>query len=206
MRRHVHGPLLAACVVGLTACSHDSDPVFNDLPSPSSISQLPAPLLTAPPSPAPAASGSVTGAAPAPSPAFSLPPESPPPRFDAGGSSSLQITGELRLRVTSDLDCTAAKDDYFVRGFFDLGGGYRLAVSINVEKYTGPGTYDKVVQVLIRRLKGTTYYASWYTGVASATVRPKSAGTDFPSVQLPPESGTASTRPITIAGHLACER
>lgn len=122
----------------------------------------------------------------------------------ARGGSSLTIRGELTATVTSGFDCHTAKDDHFVRGYFELGDGSQLAVSINVEYYTGPGRYNQRAQVLIRRLRGTTFYASWYSATATATVKAANGGTDLELADLPPEAGTASTRPINAGGHLAC--
>jgi hypothetical protein len=164
-----------ALVALLAGCTHDPGPVFHRLPSRS-------PSATAVPS---GAAGSA-------------------PRYDAPGGSTMTVAGELSARVTADMACNAALDDYFVRGLLDLGDGSELAVSVNVERYAGPRRYDKAIQVLIRRLRGTTYYASWYTGVASGTVGAHDSGVDLSTVELPPEPGTQSTQPITLGGHLGC--
>jgi hypothetical protein len=198
--KRVRRPLVAlvAPVVlcaGLGACGDGATPTFNPLPSRT-------PAATTAPSAAPSRS-----AAPSHS---SAPTQGTPPPENRGapihgpGGSSLQISGELSVAVTSGFDCNTAKDDHFVRGYFDLGDGPQLAISINVEHYTGPGRYDQRAQVLIRRLRGTTFYASWYSATATATVRSANRSTDLDRTELPPEAGTASTMPMTVQGHLAC--
>jgi hypothetical protein len=191
--------------LAITGCSHEDAPVFQPLPSPAGTTSASMPPERRSPGPSPGSQGQAAPPALPSAPSEPVPVGSPPPPYDRSQHSRFDITGELRLRLTSDLDCTEAKDDYFVRGLFDLGKGYQLAMSVNVEHYTGPGEYDKTVQVLIRRLRGTTYYASWYTAVATATVAADRHSVDMSPVELPPEQGTASTRSISIRGHLGCQ-
>jgi hypothetical protein len=183
--------VLAVCAA--SACTHDSGPTFNPLPSANPVTR-------------PDATGTTpteVGGSSSTAPAFSPPPE---PHFDNPGGSSLQITGTLTARVTADFSCTAASDDYFVRGLFEFGDGYRLAISVNVEHYKGPGRYDREVQLLIRRLRGTTYYASWHTATASGQVVAAGGGLDLLPVRLPAEEGSDATGELTVRGHFGCSR
>lgn len=131
-------------------------------------------------------------------------PSSPEP-IPTAGSSTVTITGEVVLETTQDFSCSYAIDDFFVRGRMGAFKGVPMYMSINVEFYKRPGTYTKRTQLLVRRISERgDFYASWYEGMATATILPNSGGVDLVPVTVPPEPGTQSTRPIRVGGHFAC--
>ncbi len=122
------------------------------------------------------------------------------------GSSRAEVTGEIAVSSTVDFQCSVAPDDFFIRGLFGRYDGIDVYLSINVEFYTGPGTYRRKTQVLVRRIDPERgYYAAWYAGHATMTVRPGGRGAELVATALPPEAGTSSTRPVRISGSFACQ-
>jgi hypothetical protein len=123
----------------------------------------------------------------------------------AEGRSDLTVDGEVTLRTTRDLQCSSAGDDFFVRGELGTYDGITVYLALNVEFYGKPGRYAGHSQLLVRRIAvGQPFYASWLTRTATATVLPRRDGADIEIAELPPEAGTGSTRPVTVAGHVAC--
>lgn len=198
---------LIAVTLLVPACGGDRTPTFNPLPSPAR-SQAPSSAAAAPKAAPKAAPTAAIASSPTAAPFASLlpfasPTPEPPPR---PGSSSVVITGEVQLRTTQDFQCSYAVDDFFIRGRMGEYKGVPMYMSINVEFYKRPGAYTKRTQVLIRRISSdNTFYASWYQGQATGTVLPDGRGFDLEQVEVPPEQGTDSTRPITVRGHFGCE-
>jgi hypothetical protein len=152
--------------------------------------------LTACGGPAPHFNPLASGAATAPATAVVAPAE---------GRSDLTIGGEVTLRTTRDLQCSYAADDFFVRGELGTYDGITVYLALNVEFYRKPGRYAGRTQLLVRRIAvDQSFYASWFARTATATVLPRGDGADIEIAELPPEAGTRSTRPVTIAGHVAC--
>ncbi|HEU0133084.1 MAG TPA: hypothetical protein VFQ85_19060 [Mycobacteriales bacterium] len=121
------------------------------------------------------------------------------------GSSDLRVTGAFTAAATRDLQCSYTRDDFFVRGDLGQFDGVPVYLSLNVEKYRGPGRYAGVTQVLLRRISDdSSVYASWYGGTATATVRPAGGGADVEVSVLAPEAGTQAAGEVTIAGHVGC--
>jgi hypothetical protein len=121
------------------------------------------------------------------------------------GGSDLRARGEVTLRTTRDMQCSYAVDDFFVRGRIEDYQGVPMYLSVNVEFYKKPGRYVRRTQVLLRRIGlDSEFYASWYAPDATATILPHGGGADIEEVVLEPEAGTHSTRPVRLAGHVAC--
>jgi hypothetical protein len=169
------GALVIAAL--LSACSRDATPTFNPVPT--------APALAVP----------SVASAPA---AVSSPTSGP-------GSSRVDITGEVVFRTTQDFQCSYALDDFFIRGIMGVYDGVPMYLDINVEFYKGPGAYLRRTQVRLRRVaNGSAFYASWYQGHASGTVLAQGKGMDLTAIEVPPEPGTDSHRPVRIGGHFGC--
>jgi hypothetical protein len=161
----------------LCGCSRDATPTFNPVPT----------------APARAVPSAVSA------PAVAASPTSGP------GSSRVDITGEVTFRATQDFQCSYALDDFFIRGIMGRYDGVPMYIDINVEFYKGPGPYLRRTQVRLRRVaNGSAFYASWYQGHASGTVLAQGKGMDLTTIEVPPEPGTDSQRPVRIGGHFGC--
>jgi hypothetical protein len=137
-----------------------------------------------------------TAAATAPATARAAPPT---------GSSTVHVTGEMAWDITQDFECSYSVDDFFIRGKAPEYQGVPVFVSINVESYKKPGTYQSRTQVLIRRVSDdNSTYASWFEGHATAKILPNGGGADLAPVTMQPERGTQSTGTITVGGHFGC--
>jgi hypothetical protein len=137
-----------------------------------------------------------TAAATAPVTARTAPPK---------GSSSVHVTGEMTWDSTQDYECSYSVDDFFIRGKAPEYQGVPVFVSINVEFFKKPGTYQNRTQVLIRRVSDdNATYASWFEGHATANILPNGGGADLTPVVMQPEHGTQATGTITVGGHFGC--
>lgn len=209
MRRIV--ALLATAMAFATACSSE-DVTFNDiLPQQTASAASAAPStqeVAKPPHRSRVhrvtASQTPQSAEPTPTSSYVPPPPAPNPAPNSAGTSDVTMAGAFKVHVSHDFRCLAAKDDYFIRQTFDLPNGMMLAVSINVEFYDGPGDYSKRVQILIRKLRGTTYYASWYQDLGTMTVLPGNRGADMPAQPVPAEPHTQGHGTLHVDGHFGC--
>jgi len=138
-------------------------------------------------------------------PTFNALPTAPPTAapIETNGASDLTVSGGITFASKANVSCTFTKDDFFARGGLGDLDKVPVYLSVNVEFFKKPGRYERKVQILLRRVSGDgSYYASWYSPAATATVSP--AGVDVESIALPPEAGTNATEPATFGGHLAC--
>jgi hypothetical protein len=140
----------------------------------------------------------------------------------AGSFSDLTASGTCSFRYVGPAECRGKADDYYAIIERRLVGGYKLELYINVEYYTGPGTYDGKVEILALVRRGLSLYR-WSIQHATATLGlgegglstvdkdAKQAQATTPTVvQLPPvelaaEPGTPTSGTITLSGTLGCK-
>ncbi|MCA1824071.1 MAG: hypothetical protein LC640_07365 [Frankia sp.] len=153
------------------------------------------------------------GCARSPELTFADPPSAPataPPSPVAAvrtSASAVEVYGELALTSRREFQCSYAVDDFFVRGELGDVDGLPVYVSINVERFTHPGRYPRVVQVLLRRVSAnSSFYASWYSGTASMTVLSAGRGGVLEPVTLAAEPGGQARGPVGIHGSFICAR
>lgn len=138
------------------------------------------------------------------------------------GDSKISLEGALDLQSTADFDCVTAPgpgdqriDDFFVDGILGYLGGEPLSLRMNVEFYTGPGTYKRTGQVLLRVVEfkddpndpynRNAFYASWYFGYSTVRVDGTEEEVILEPVSLKPEPGTDAKGSIRIGGTFACD-
>ena len=145
------------------------------------------------------------------------------PERDRGASfSELTFTGTCAFEHHGPATCHAAGDDYYAVLYRPLEDGNELELYINVEFYTGPGTYDRKVEVLALVRRGTSLYR-WSNEQATVTLgygqgglstSDKSAaqaqGGTPTTVQLAPtvltaQPGTATRGTLTLTGIIGCQ-
>jgi hypothetical protein len=145
------------------------------------------------------------------------------PEAEQGASfSDLNVDGTCRFHYVARAECRGKADDYYAILERKLSGGYSLEVYINVEFYTGPGTYDRKVEILALVRRGLSLYR-WSNQHASATLgfgegglstsdpdaKQAEASTptrvELPPIELAAEPGTATSGTITLSGSIGCK-
>ena len=185
--------LLSAC---LAAASCDRDPA-RAIKIPVGEARTAPAAAPPPPAAAPSADGPAAPAAQI-QPAAAPPPQSgasrgtlppadgkwhpqgcPPPPETSPGPGTFTATGPCAFQHHAIVTCEAAIDDFILTMARPAANGALLMVYINVEKYTGPGTYDQA-QMFVGVQDKTSIYR-WSSDEVSITV-----GADQKFAQLPP--------------------
>lgn len=95
--------------------------------------------------------------------------EVPPEQERTASFSELEVAGTCRFVHHGAATCQARGDDFYAIVRRRLSDGNQLELYINVEFYTGPGTYDKKVEILALIKRGTSLYR-WSNNQASVTL------------------------------------
>ena len=121
------------------------------------------------------------------------------------GKSDLTVSGTCAFTQHALATCRARGDDYYVIVRRYMADGYELEIYFNIEFYTGPGTYEKKVEVAALMRRGLSLYR-WSNMTATATVSLEGDEKQTPTVlklertELKPEPGTPTTGTITLDG------
>jgi hypothetical protein len=135
--------------------------------------------------------------------------------------SELAVAGACAFDYHRAAICNAAGDDFYVLLRRRLADGHELELYINVEFYTGPGTYEKKVEIVALLRRGTSLYrwsnnetsVTLGTGLGGLSTSDKMAeqgqGGTPTTVQLVPttlaaEPGTPARGEITLRGTIGC--
>lgn len=126
------------------------------------------------------------------------------PEKERGASfSELAVTGTCNFQFTGSALCNARGDDYYAILRRKLRDGNELSIYINVEYYTGPGTYDRKVEMLALVRRGQALYR-WSNTQATVTVAESAMALELTPTILNAEPGTPTTGAITLAGPIGC--
>jgi hypothetical protein len=144
------------------------------------------------------------------------------PEPDKGASfSDLTFAGTCPFRHRGPATCRARGDDYYAIIRRKLRDGNEVELYINVEYYTGPGTYEKKAETLVLIRRGQSLYR-WSNqqgtltlgfgegGMSAASKRATQAqaGTptlvDLATTDLAAEPGTPTRGTIVVSGTIGC--
>jgi len=126
----------------------------------------------------------------------------------SGGSaqtvqSNLRFTGPCAYTEQSGVACSRKIDDFYVYIKHSLPGNGSFIVSINVEKYKGPGDYTNATQVFVEAARGPDIYP-WSQLVTSSRVAPDGRHVHLEETDVPPQSGTQALGVEHIGGDVYC--
>src|SRR5262249_20666931 len=117
----------------------------------------------------PPGTGGREGGGARPGDALSIPPYFfPPPPEPRGGPHPRVAPGPRPLRHQGAVPCRASKDDFYQQEKRPAARDATLLILINVERYTGPGKYNKA-EVLVG-VSHEGYNFRWYTDAADIDV------------------------------------
>src|SRR5207247_2425686 len=108
----------------------------------------------------------------------------PPPPEPSGGPSTFVATGACSFRHQGVMDCTTTKDDFYLEVTRPAARDATLLILVNVERYTGPGTYDKA-EVLVG-VADAGYNFRWFSDGAHVTVGEGEKFAEIRPVRLEP--------------------
>ena len=135
--------------------------------------------------------------------------------------SDLTFTGTCMFHHRGPATCRARGDDYYIILRRKLADGSDAEVYINVEFYTGPGTYEKKTEILFLVRRGQSLYR-WSTTDATMTLgfgeggisstsryaEQAQAGTpttaQIPKTELVAAPGTKTSGAIQMSGTIKC--
>jgi hypothetical protein len=135
--------------------------------------------------------------------------------------SELAVTGTCNFEYHDAAVCNARGDDFYAVVRRRLADGNELELYINVEYYTGPGTYDRKVEFLALLRRGTSLYR-WSNNQATVTLGTGQGGLSTSdkmaeqaqggvptALQLAPttlnaEPGTPARGAMTLTGSIGC--
>jgi hypothetical protein len=144
------------------------------------------------------------------------------PEVDRGASfSHLTFTGECAFEQLGPATCNGHGDDWYAVVQRKLADGNEVELYLNVEYYTGPGVYDRKVELLVLIRRGLSLYrwsnkqASVTLGFAEGGISParkttEQTGAGTPTVAqlreavLEAEPGTATRGRIVLGGTIGC--
>src|SRR5262249_12584160 len=127
----------------------------------------------------------------------------PPPPEPGGGPSTFVATGPCPFRHQGAVPCRASKDDFYQQEKRPAARDATLLILINVERYTGPGKYDKA-EVLVG-VSHEGYNCRWYTDAADIHVAEGEKFAEIRPVRLepmPPMEGPD----LEVSGTLVCRQ
>ena len=117
--------------------------------------------------------------------------------------SNLVFTGPCAFVERAGVPCVRKVDDFYVYIRHQLPNGGQLVVTVNVEKYKGPGDYAKATQIDMEVARGTDLFP-WVQFSASSTVAPDGRHVTLARTDVPPQSGTSALGTVTIGGEVYC--
>jgi hypothetical protein len=170
-------------------------------PKPESSPKRPATIAT----PSPAAKTDSTKAVPVGSRPISewewRPELCPPPPEQADGPSTLVVTGPCAFQHKGAMECKVTPDDFIVQATRPGALDTTMSIYVNVEGYTGPGTYQKS-QILIGLLDAKFSFR-WVSDTVPITVAPDEQSLSFRATRLEilPPFEAADLR---VSGRLSC--
>jgi hypothetical protein len=223
LRRHVG--VLAALCLALVACDQDPARTVKIIarPIPKSEPVAPPRAVTSPPAREPARAAKVTrrpgptsrseeapsSGATAPVEARSAPvyefqwrPElCPPPPEPSRGPSTLVATGACAFRQRGAMQCSSSQDDFYLEMKRPAAREATLLIYVNVERYKGPGAYDKAEMLV--GVQDPAYNFRWFSDTVRITVAEDEKFVDIEPVRLEPLPPVEAPD-IEVAGTLWC--
>jgi hypothetical protein len=132
----------------------------------------------------------------------------PAPETEAG-NNDLTVSGTCAFKQHVLASCRARGDDYYSIVRRKMVDGHELEIYLNLEFYTGPGTYEKKVEIIALMRRGLSLYR-WSNMSTTATALLEGDEKETPTVvklvptELKPEPGTMTTGTITLEGTIRC--
>jgi hypothetical protein len=127
---------------------------------------------------------------------------------DAGSTGSkLVFTGACPFAAPALVPCPNNRqnvDDYYIRFTRKMSRELTIYVSMNVERYHGPGTYSGTTAIIVEIPSGTTIY-EWSTSTGSVTVDSNGTSGSIPRTPLGPAIGTPTTGTEYVEGTFTCQ-
>lgn len=119
----------------------------------------------------------------------------------AAKASNLTISGGCSVQVLDTVSCTIAVDDFYAVMHRQLAGGRTLYMTLNVETYRKPGSFQNAQ--LYFEVQGGGVLARWTNLHIPATVTAGGLVT-LPGATASAEVGTGAPSPITVSGTMQC--
>ncbi len=109
----------------------------------------------------------------------------PPPPEEGTGPSSLTVTGPCAFEHHGAVSCESTGDDFIVTMVRPAADGAQLMIYLNVEHYTGPGSYEDAQMFL--SVQHNTFIYRWSNDSFPITVGSGEAFAVLPTTRLDAE-------------------
>jgi hypothetical protein len=207
---------LALVCVPLVACDQDparaikiiarpapkAEPAAPPTSAPAPPKPVPSPGPTARPASSPAPAATPAAAPPAPVYEFQWRPNlCPPPPEPSPGPSTLVVTGACAFRHQGATNCSATADDFYVEATRPGARDSTVLIYANVERYKGPGRYDKAEMLIGVNDPGYNY--RWFSDGVHITVAEDETFVEIQPVRLEPLPPVEAPD-LEVGGKLVC--
>jgi len=118
-----------------------------------------------------------------------------------GGKSTLVATGPCPFQHHGDVSCHANTDDFYLVGSRKTKLGATLMIYINIEHYSGPGSYDGAQMYVA--IQGEQAVYRWANDSIRISVSKGEADATMPVARLGAEAPAVDT--LSIGGKMVCK-